>query len=140
MRFEIATMALGLAIFTRQIQMRSVTAFQIGSSFQLRSFTSSSSSSSSSSTPSSFTTSKMGIMSLNLSAVQETTNGSVVLNGDDNDNMDNLFPQKGKNVEEAPPRMRFAPSPTGRYVLFLIFIYFFVCLIVFLLYIFMILT
>ena len=114
MRFEIATMALGLAIFTRQIQMRSVTAFQIGSSFQLRSFISSSSSS---------TTSKMGIMSLNLSAVQETTNGSVVSNGDDN--MENLFPQKGKNVEEAPPRMRFAPSPTGRYDLFHIFIYFF---------------
>jgi len=118
MRFDIATMALGLAIFTRQIQMRSVTAFQIGSSFQLRSFTSSSSS-----TTSSSTTSKMGIMSLNLSAVQETTNGSVVSNGDDN--MENLFPQKGKNVEEAPPRMRFAPSPTGRYVLFHIFIYFF---------------
>jgi len=26
------------------------------------------------------------------------------------------FPQKGKNVEQAPPRMRFAPSPTGRCV------------------------
>lgn len=24
-----------------------------------------------------------------------------------------LFPLKGKNVEDCPPRMRFAPSPTG---------------------------
>ena len=27
--------------------------------------------------------------------------------------VDNLFPNKGKNVLELPPRMRFAPSPTG---------------------------
>lgn len=25
------------------------------------------------------------------------------------------FPNLGKSVEEIPPRMRFAPSPTGRY-------------------------
>lgn len=27
---------------------------------------------------------------------------------------DVVFPLKGKNVEECAPRMRFAPSPTGR--------------------------
>lgn len=29
------------------------------------------------------------------------------------DAMDDLFPNKGKNPAELPPRMRFAPSPTG---------------------------
>ncbi len=32
---------------------------------------------------------------------------------DDVDEFDKLFPNKGKNVMELPPRMRFAPSPTG---------------------------
>jgi len=27
-----------------------------------------------------------------------------------------FFPQKGRNIEESVPRMRFAPSPTGRYI------------------------
>ena len=31
-------------------------------------------------------------------------------------NVDVVFPMKGKDPLEAPPRMRFAPSPTGRYV------------------------
>lgn len=34
---------------------------------------------------------------------------STPVNGD----VENLFPNKGKNVLELPPRMRFAPSPTG---------------------------
>lgn len=29
------------------------------------------------------------------------------------DDIDALFPNKGKNPAELPPRMRFAPSPTG---------------------------
>ncbi len=29
------------------------------------------------------------------------------------DELDNLFPNKGKNPSRLPPRMRFAPSPTG---------------------------
>jgi len=29
---------------------------------------------------------------------------------------DVLFPLKGKKVDDVAPRMRFAPSPTGRYV------------------------
>lgn len=108
MRLQLATMALSLAILTRQIQNRSVTAFQVGSSFHLRSFTTSSSSSSSTTT----TTSSGFRSSLNLSAVEQVTNGAV---NDTNDNdFSNLFPQKGKNILECPPRMRFAPSPTGR--------------------------
>jgi hypothetical protein len=27
--------------------------------------------------------------------------------------LDNLFPNKGKSILDLPPRMRFAPSPTG---------------------------
>ena len=33
-----------------------------------------------------------------------------------NKNVSVEFPMKGKDPMEAPPRMRFAPSPTGRYV------------------------
>lgn len=106
MRLQLATMALSLAILTRQIQYRSATAFQVGSSFHLRSFTTSSSSSTTTTTSSGFRS------FLNLSAVEQVTNGAV--NYTDDNDISNLFPQKGKNVLECPPRMRFAPSPTGR--------------------------
>jgi hypothetical protein len=37
------------------------------------------------------------------------------VNGSTSDQEDVVkFPLKGRSVEEAPPRMRFAPSPTGR--------------------------
>ncbi len=43
--------------------------------------------------------------------------GSDVESGTINgDSIGDLFPLKGKDVLECPPRMRFAPSPTGRYV------------------------
>lgn len=29
------------------------------------------------------------------------------------DELNNLFPNKGKSILDLPPRMRFAPSPTG---------------------------
>lgn len=39
----------------------------------------------------------------------DTVNGVVEGKSDED-----LFPLKNKNVLECPPRMRFAPSPTGR--------------------------
>jgi hypothetical protein len=42
------------------------------------------------------------------------TSSSGTVNGVSEEKSDNLFPLKNKNVLECPPRMRFAPSPTGR--------------------------
>jgi hypothetical protein len=33
--------------------------------------------------------------------------------GVEGDELNNLFPNKGKSILDLPPRMRFAPSPTG---------------------------
>lgn len=41
------------------------------------------------------------------------TSSSDTVNGVSEEKSDNLFPLKNKNVLECPPRMRFAPSPTG---------------------------
>jgi hypothetical protein len=89
MRLEFATMALGLAVFTRSIQNRSVSAFNVNiNNVRTRTFTTSS------------------FSKLNLSAVVE--------NDTDDIDMSTLFPQMGKDIEDVAPRMRFAPSPTGR--------------------------
>ena len=61
-------------------------------------------SSSSSSSSSSSTT------SLRVASVEDVVNG----NGDAVDEDAVVFPLLGKNVKDCPPRMRFAPSPTGR--------------------------
>eukprot|EP00984_Skeletonema_dohrnii_P014584 scaffold6143_cov147-Skeletonema_dohrnii-CCMP3373.AAC.17 len=50
-----------------------------------------------------------------LSTTEESTTTTAV-NGaasDEAENLDNLFPNKGKSIIDLPPRMRFAPSPTG---------------------------
>jgi hypothetical protein len=41
-----------------------------------------------------------------------------------------VFPLAGKSVDDAPPRLRFAPSPTGRYLHQLTVEFMFVCLFV----------
>jgi len=52
--------------------------------------------------------------SLGVGAVEGDTEATTTTTAvDGNDDIVN-FPQKGKNVMTAPPRMRFAPSPTGR--------------------------
>lgn len=100
MRFQIATMALSLVMLSRQIQTRSVSAFQISGLSQVRSFTTKRFSNSG---ENSWRT------SLNLSAVETETSGT-----SSEIDIENLFPQKGKDIMECAPRMRFAPSPTGR--------------------------
>jgi hypothetical protein len=53
--------------------------------------------------------------SLGVGAVDGETETNANANANVNGEADVVrFPQKGKNVELAPPRMRFAPSPTGR--------------------------
>ena len=106
MRLEIATMALGLAVFTRSFHIRSVSAFQIVSSTQTRSFATTIRSSSSSA----------GV-GVGVGRNGNPLHASVeAVSGADSDtlNIDDLFPQKGKDLEDCAPRMRFAPSPTGR--------------------------
>lgn len=86
MRLHIASMALSVAIFTRHV--RTATAFTMRPLTSVRGF------------------------ALGVGAVEgETeTETAAKVNGE----ADVVkFPQKGKNVEQAPPRMRFAPSPTG---------------------------
>ena len=48
--------------------------------------------------------------SLRVASVEDVVNG----NGDAVDEDAVVFPLLGKNVKDCPPRMRFAPSPTGR--------------------------
>jgi len=50
-----------------------------------------------------------------LGATVEETDISGTINGVSEVDDGILFPLKGKVVEEVAPRMRFAPSPTGRY-------------------------
>lgn len=55
--------------------------------------------------------SQKGFSPLRVGAVES---GETAVNGDASKEADAiLFPQKGRNLEESPPRMRFAPSPTG---------------------------
>ena len=84
-------------MLSRQIQTRSVSAFQISGLSQVRSFSTKGSDSS---------VGKTWRTSLNLSAVQAEASSDI--------DIDELFPQKGKDIMDCPPRMRFAPSPTGR--------------------------
>mmetsp|Transcript_14029 Transcript_14029/g.21298 ORF Transcript_14029/g.21298 Transcript_14029/m.21298 type:complete len:874 (-) Transcript_14029:607-3228(-) len=126
MRLQLATMALSLAIFSRQIHLRSVSAFAP----QIRSLTATTTKSSATTTSPSRRTRRFrpkqksdslqalledmerkGIP-LHLSAV-EILNGVANETDGSDDDISALFPQKGKNVEECAPRMRFAPSPTG---------------------------
>ncbi len=144
MRFQLAAMALSLAVLSRHIQIRAAAAFTIGTTSQtrIRSFTTSnklqapSNGNGSSNEVNSRSRrarrirpkhtsdslnalledrERLGIP-LHLSAV-ETVNGVANGTGDsgsDNDDISSLFPQKGKSIEDCAPRMRFAPSPTGR--------------------------
>lgn len=48
-----------------------------------------------------------------MSTTDQTEGVAASSSSDDADDFDKLFPNKGKNVMELPPRMRFAPSPTG---------------------------
>ena len=123
-----ATMALSLAILSRQIHLRSVAAFTP----QIRSFTATTNKSPTKSTssplrrtrrfrPKQSSDSLSALLEemerkgipLHLSAV-ETVNGVANETDGSDDDMSALFPQKGKNIEDCAPRMRFAPSPTGR--------------------------
>lgn len=43
-----------------------------------------------------------------------TEDATTIINGSTtNDDVENLFPNKNKSITDLPPRMRFAPSPTG---------------------------
>lgn len=127
MRLDIASMALSLAIFSRHA--RTASAFTMRPLTTSSSLTSSVSSQLTSSAskrarrrrpvPSSETlkilweehmTSQRG-SPLRVGAVEGS---ETAVNGSAPDQEDVVkFPLKGRNVEEAPPRMRFAPSPTG---------------------------
>ena len=127
MRLQSATMALAIAILSRQIRQRSalVSAFQISSSTtNLRTFTTKDGDSynpvrRSRRTKPRHSGETLGELvkgmgqhgsKLAMSAIeadQEVTNG-------DCDDLADLFPQKGKDILDCAPRMRFAPSPTGR--------------------------
>mmetsp|Transcript_27289 Transcript_27289/g.55928 ORF Transcript_27289/g.55928 Transcript_27289/m.55928 type:complete len:901 (-) Transcript_27289:104-2806(-) len=48
-----------------------------------------------------------------MSTTDQTEGVAASSSSDDMDEFYKLFPNKGKNVMELPPRMRFAPSPTG---------------------------
>ena len=140
MRLQLAAMALSLAVLSRQMQTRSVAAFTIRtsslSSPHIRSITTSSTSSpgnnvdisahrrtrrvrpkiSSDSLAALIDERKRQGIPLHLSAV-ETENGVATETGDNggsSDDISGLFPQMGKTIEDCAPRMRFAPSPTGR--------------------------
>ena len=92
MRLHIASMALSLAVFTRH-HTRTVTAFT------LRPLTSR-------------TATGAGLKPLAVGAVEGSTDATDVTNINGKDDI--IFPLKGKDVLQCPPRMRFAPSPTGR--------------------------
>ena len=133
MRLQFPTMTLALAILSRQIRQRSVCAFQIASSTtQLvhRSVTTTSTEDINNNGVVASSTRRSrrvrpghsgdslhnllqgsSRVRLEMSAV-ETTDKEVV-NGTDDD-LASIFPNKGKNVLDCAPRMRFAPSPTGR--------------------------
>ena len=42
-----------------------------------------------------------------------TEDGAVNGSNEQQSEVENLFPNKGKQISDLPPRMRFAPSPTG---------------------------
>ena len=136
MRLQFATMTLALAILSRQIRQRSalVSAFQISSSTtttrnNLRTLTTKDDTNTNSNSFNAVRRSHRNrpghsgetlsqLMKemeqrgsrLSMSAVeadQEVTNN-------DSDDLADLFPQKGKDILDCAPRMRFAPSPTGR--------------------------
>jgi hypothetical protein len=99
MRLSFTAMALSLALVSRQV-----------CAFSLRSQSAKTVSLSRSNfvTTSSIRHSR-SIRSLSVATSSDTVNG---VSEDKSD--DDLFPLKNKNVLECPPRMRFAPSPTGR--------------------------
>lgn len=98
MRLSFTAMALSLALVSRQV-----------CAFSLRSQSAKTVSLSRSNfvTTSSIRHSR-SIRSLSVATSSDTVNG---VSEDKSD--DDLFPLKNKNVLECPPRMRFAPSPTG---------------------------
>jgi len=87
MRLHIASMALSLAIFTNHARTLSAFTMRGTGAGVARGF------------------------SLKVGAVE----GETTVNGESS-LADALFPLKGKTVEDCAPRMRFAPSPTGRLV------------------------
>jgi hypothetical protein len=127
MRLQFATMALGLAMLTRQIQIRSVTAFQVGSSLTLRSSSSTSTGTTTRSSirrrrPIPSTDSLFHLVQERSDAMGGHLNLSAVQEDQTTDDISKLFPQAGQNIEDVAPRMRFAPSPTGRYEYYYIYI------------------
>ena len=84
MRLHIASMALSLAIFTNHVRTMSA--------FTMRPLT----------------TAVGRGASLKVGATESET----AINGDVADEI--VFPLKGKAIDQCAPRMRFAPSPTGR--------------------------
>jgi hypothetical protein len=134
MRLHIASMALSLAIFTRNV--RTATAFTMrpittatatasskaGSSVSVSSTRRAAPSSNSLASLMDRNSMSMSMsisireFSLGVGAVEGETETAANANANDNVNREAevvRFPQKGKNVELSPPRMRFAPSPTG---------------------------
>ena len=59
-----------------------------------------------------FTNYKDGALFLSTTE-ESTTTTTAAVNGASENSLDNLFPNKGKSIIDLPPRMRFAPSPTG---------------------------
>lgn len=103
MRLSFATMALSLALLSRQVcafsAIRPNTAtHQLVVSASRRYHLSTNT-----------FRSHTGYRTLGVATSSDTVNG--VVEGKDDD--EHLFPLKNKNVMECPPRMRFAPSPTG---------------------------
>lgn len=47
------------------------------------------------------------------STTEDVTESATASAAAEDDDVSKLFPNKGKNVLDLPPRMRFAPSPTG---------------------------
>jgi len=62
---------------------------------------------------STFTNYKDGALFLSTTEESTTTAGNGASASSDESNLDSLFPNKGKSIIDLPPRMRFAPSPTG---------------------------
>mmetsp|Transcript_17326 Transcript_17326/g.32821 ORF Transcript_17326/g.32821 Transcript_17326/m.32821 type:complete len:881 (-) Transcript_17326:42-2684(-) len=126
MRLDIASMALSLAIFSRHVRtasafsMRPFTASSSGTSSQ---FTSSESKRARRRRPTPSSESLKILWEENMLSshrgsplrVGAVEGSETAVNGSAPGGQEDVvkFPLKGRNVEEAPPRMRFAPSPTG---------------------------
>ncbi len=108
MKLHFASMALSLAIFTRHVRTTAA--------FTMRPLSTVNSVSTQSAAGKFVENRRRGVIAIpyqefsKLSATVEDETTTLV-NGEEDLVK---FPLKGKNVEECAPRMRFAPSPTGR--------------------------